>query len=72
MVKLNQVIRGTAHDFATRWCTGRPVFRELDAWIRRRLRCMKYKRLRSHDHRRWRLKPAERLGLLRMESFCPA
>ena len=34
--KLNQVIRGTALYFATRWFTGRHVFRDLDAWIRRR------------------------------------
>jgi RNA-directed DNA polymerase len=72
IVKLNQVIRGTAHYFATRWFTGRKVFRELDSWIRRRVRCMKYKRFRYHDNRRWRLKQAERLGLLRLESFCQA
>jgi len=68
--KLNQVIRGTAGYFATRWFTGRRVFRELDAWIRRRLRCLKYKRFRYHDNRRWRVKQAERLGLLSLESFC--
>jgi group II intron reverse transcriptase/maturase len=68
--KLNQVIRGTAHYFATRWFTGRHVFRDLDAWIRRRLRCMKFKRFRYHDNRRWRVKQAEQLGLLRLESFC--
>jgi hypothetical protein len=70
IAKLNQVIRGTAHYFATRWFTGRHVFRELDAWIRRRVRCMKYKRFRYHDNRRWRVKQAEHLGLLRLESFC--
>jgi group II intron reverse transcriptase/maturase len=68
--KLNQVIRGTAGYFATRWFTGRHVFRDLDAWIRRRVRCMKYKRFRYHDNRRWRVKQAERLGLLSLESFC--
>lgn len=68
--KLNQVIRGTALYFATRWFTGRKTFRELDAWIRRRLRCMKYKRFSYHDNHRWRIKQAERLGLLRLESFC--
>jgi group II intron reverse transcriptase/maturase len=72
IVKLNQVIRGTAHYFATRWFTGRQVFRELDSWIRRRVRCMKYKRFHYHDNRRWRVKQAERLGLLRLESFCQA
>jgi len=69
-IVLNQVIRGTAHYFATRWFTGRHVFRELDCWIRRRVRCMKYKRFRYHDNRRWRVKQAEHLGLLRLESFC--
>ena len=68
--KLNQVIRGTAHYFATRWFTGRHVFRELDSWIRRRVRCMKFKRFGYHDNRRWRVKQVEQLGLLRLESFC--
>jgi group II intron reverse transcriptase/maturase len=68
--KLNQVIRGTALYFATRWFTGRHVFRNLDGWIRRRVRCMKYKRFRYHDNRRWRVKQAEQLGLLSLESFC--
>jgi len=70
IVKLNQVIRGTAHYFATRWFTGRHVFRKLDSWIRRRVRCMKFKRFGYHDNRRWRVKQAEQLGLLRLESFC--
>lgn len=68
--KLNPVIRGTAGYFATRWFTGRQVFRELDSWIRRRLRCMKFKRFRYHDHRRMRLKQFEHLGLLSLESYC--
>lgn len=68
--KLNQVIRGTACYFATRWFTGRQVFRKLDSWIRRRVRCMKYKGFSYHDNRRFRLRQFERLGLLRLESFC--
>jgi RNA-directed DNA polymerase len=68
--KLNQVIRGTAHYFATRWFTGRRRFRDLDAWIRRRVRCMKFKRFSYHDNRRFRVKQFEQLGLLRLESFC--
>ena len=70
IVELNQVIRGTAGYFATRWFTGRHVFRELDSWIRRRLRCMKYKRFGYHDNRRMRTKQFQRLGLLSLESFC--
>lgn len=70
VTKLNQVIRGTAHYFVTRWFTGRDSLRLLDSWIRRRLRCMKYKRFSLHDNRRFRIKQFERLGLLRLESFC--
>ena len=72
IAELNRVIQGTAQYFATPWATGRDVFRDLDAYIRRRLRCMKYKRFRYHDNRRLRLKQFERLGLLRLESFWPA
>ena len=70
IVKLNRVIRGTAQYFTPRWSTGRWGMRELDAWIRRRLRCMRYKHFSYHHNRRFRLKHFERLGLLRLESFC--
>jgi RNA-directed DNA polymerase len=70
ITELNQVIRGTAQYFATRWFTGRDSLRQLDCWIRRRLRCMKKKRFSYHDNRRFRLKQFERLGLLSLESFC--
>lgn len=70
IVKLNQVIRGTAQYFATQWFTGRETFHQLDSWIRMRLRCMKYKRLNYGDNRRLRVKTFARLGLLSMESFC--
>ena len=68
--ELNRVIQGTANYFATRWSTHRWYFRELDGWIRRRLRCMKYKRFSYHHNRRMRLKQFDRLGLLSLESFC--
>ena len=68
--KLNRVIQGTANYFATRWSTNRWLLRRLDEWIRRRLRCMKYKRFSYHDNHRMRLKQFARLGLLRLESFC--
>lgn len=70
IVELNRVIGGTARYFATRWFTGRFGFRNLDAWIRRRLRCMKYKSFSYHHNRRFRVKQFEQLGLLRLESFC--
>jgi group II intron reverse transcriptase/maturase len=68
--ELNRVIRGTAHYFATRWSTVRGKFRRLDGWIRRRVRCMKFKRFSYHDNRRLRLKQVARLGLLSLEGFC--
>jgi RNA-directed DNA polymerase len=68
--ELNRVIRGTAQYFATHWSTVRSQFRELDAWIRRRVRCMKYKRFSYHDNHRLRLKQFAKLGLLSLESFC--
>jgi group II intron reverse transcriptase/maturase len=70
--KLNQVIQGTARYFATRWSTVRWRFRELDSWIRRRVRCLKFKRFSYHHNRRMRTKQMERLGLLSLESFCLA
>jgi group II intron reverse transcriptase/maturase len=67
---LNRVIQGTANYFATRWSTNRRYFRKLDSWVRRRVRCMKYKRFSYHDNRRMRRKQFDRLGLLSLESFC--
>jgi group II intron reverse transcriptase/maturase len=68
--KLNQVIRGTANYFAPRWSTSRWMFRKLDSYVRRRVRCMKYKRFSYHHNRRMRCKQFVRLGLLSLESFC--
>jgi group II intron reverse transcriptase/maturase len=70
LVQLNRVIQGTALYFATHWSTNRWLFRKLDSWIRRRLRCMKFKCFSYHHNRRMRWKQFERLGLLSLESFC--
>ena len=68
--RLNQVIRGTAHYFATPFFTARETFHKLDSWIRMRLRSMKYKRRNLDDNRKARIRSFERLGLLTLESFC--
>jgi group II intron reverse transcriptase/maturase len=68
--ELNRVIQGTANYFATRWSTNRWLFQKLDSWIRRRLRCMKFKRFSYHHNHRMRLKQFAKLGLLSLESFC--
>jgi len=69
--ELNRVIQGTANYFATGWSTNRWTLRKLDEWIRRRLRCMKYKRFSYHDNHRMPVTKLAGLGLLSLESFCP-
>jgi group II intron reverse transcriptase/maturase len=68
--ELNRVLQGTANYFTPRWSTNRWRFRQLDAWVRRRLRCLKFKRFSYHHNHRMRLKQFAKLGLLSMEHFC--
>jgi group II intron reverse transcriptase/maturase len=71
VARLNQVIRGTAHYFATRFATCRWTFQKLDSWIRMRLRAMKLKRKNYNDNRKLRVGYFRRqLGLLTLEEFC--
>jgi RNA-directed DNA polymerase len=69
--KLNQVIRGTANYFATTFSDVGDCFRDLDRWIRMRLRCMKYKRKSRADNRRIRLERFRHLGLLFLSDLRP-
>lgn len=69
--KLNQVIRGTANYFATSFSSVGDLFLRLDGWIRRRLRCMKYKRKSRADNGRYRLHNFRRLGLLSLRDLRP-
>src|SRR6185503_15174471 len=50
--RLNRVIRGTANYFATSFSSCVTLFRNLDAWIRMRLRCCKLKRKWHTDNKR--------------------
>jgi group II intron reverse transcriptase/maturase len=71
IVKLNQVIRGTANYFATSFSTCRWRFQKLDSWIRMRLRAMKLKRKSYNDNHKLRGGYFSRqLGLLTLEEFC--
>ena len=71
IVRLNQVLRGTAQYFATNFATCRWIFQKLDSWIRMRLRCMKLKRKNYNDNRKLRVAYFRRqLGLLTLEEFC--
>ena len=71
IVKLNQVLRGTAQYFAAPFATCRWMFQVLDSWIRMRLRCMQLKRKNYNDNRKLRVAYFRRkLGLLTLEEFC--
>jgi len=71
IIRLNQVIRGTANFFATLFSHNRNLFKRLDSWIRMRLRCMKYKHKWMTDNRRLRIKHLRNKGLLSLYDFYP-
>jgi group II intron reverse transcriptase/maturase len=62
--KLNRVIRGTVNYFGTKFSTVKTEFYRLDRWIRKRIRCMKYKRIWLTDNWRFKIKLIKRMGLL--------
>lgn len=62
--KLNRVIRGTVNYFGTKFSTMSATFFKLDRWIRKRIRCMKYKRIWQTDNWRYSIKHIEKMGLL--------
>ncbi|MCP4545124.1 MAG: group II intron reverse transcriptase/maturase [bacterium] len=72
VVKLNRVIRGTVNYFHTPFSTTLTQFRNLDAWIRKRIRCMKFKRIWVTDNRRMKNQHIYRLGLLSCRELCLA
>ena len=68
--KLNHVIRGTANYFATEFSTCTALFRQLDKWIRMRIRCMKFKRKCLDDNHRMKNRVFHRkLGLLNLLDY---
>ncbi len=72
IVKLNRVIRGTVNYFNASFASVITQFRKLDAWIRKRIRCMKYKRISRNDNWRMKKKYIYRLGLLSCHKLCLA
>ncbi len=58
--KLNAVVRGVARYFATPFSTCRGQFRDLDCWLRMRLRCMKKKRKSRSENYRIKVKHIRR------------
>ena len=72
IIKLNRVIRGTVNYFAPPFATVIAQFKRLDGWIRKRIRCMKYKRISRVDNKRMKIKHIRRLGLLSCWDLCLA
>ena len=62
--RLNVVIRGTVNYFFAPFTRNLAQFNELDRWIRRRIRCMKYKRFSLKDNCGFEDKHIRRLGLV--------
>ena len=62
--KLNRVLSGFAHYFATLWSTVRDQFVLLDHWIRMRVRSMKFKHISKGDNRRWSNGNLAHIGLM--------
>lgn len=62
--RLNRVIRGTVNYFSPKFSTMKSSFYKMDRWIRKRIRCMKYKRIWSTDNWRYTIKHIEKMGLI--------
>jgi hypothetical protein len=70
--KLNRVIRGTVNFFHPHFATTLNQFTRLDMWIRKRIRCLKFKRIWHTDNYRMKIKHIHRLGLLSCRELCLA
>jgi RNA-directed DNA polymerase len=70
--KLNAVIRGVARYFATWFTKCSNQFRELDRWLRMRLRCMRLKRKSRTANCRIKIKHLRRRGCVFLSDYlCP-
>ena len=70
--KLNRVIRGTVNFFHPHFATNLSQFSRLDKWIRKRIRCLKFKRIWHSDNYRMKNLHLRRLGLLSCRELCLA
>ena len=66
---INRVTRGVANYYTTDFSTVKTQFFKLDQMIRRRLRCMKMKRISGNDNHRIPNRYLERKGLISLYAF---
>jgi hypothetical protein len=64
VAQLNSVIRGVQRYFGTPFSTCAKQFRDLDEWVRMRLRCQRFKRKNRHDNYRCKDAHLQRMGLV--------
>lgn len=70
--KVNRVVRGTVNYYYTLFTTNLGQFNTLDKWIRKLIRCMKFKRIWRTDNRRLRIKHIRKMGFLSCRELCLA
>lgn len=70
--RVNRIIRGTVNYFYTLFTTNLGQFNALDRWIRKLIRCMKFKRIWRTDNRRLKDKHIRRMGFLSCRELCLA
>ena len=70
--RVNMVIRGTVNYFWAEYTTSLRRFTILDKWIRKRIRCMKFKRIWMSDNRRLKNRYIKRMGLISCKELCLA
>lgn len=69
ILRLNRSLTGYAHYFAAPFSRVKQQFMLLDRWIRKRLRCMKFKRIDRNDNWRLHNRHLATLGLVSLYSF---
>lgn len=69
LLSLNRSLRGFAHYFSAPFSHVKRQFDRLDRWIRKRLRCMKFKRISRNDNSRLFNRHLTNLGLVSLYSF---
>jgi RNA-directed DNA polymerase len=69
VVRVNAVVRGVARYFATPYATCVYQFRELDCWLRMRLRCMRLKRKSRSSNGRVKTKHIRRSGFVFLSDY---
>ena len=68
--RINQIVRGVANYFATSWTQVGRQFRDLDQWLRMRIRAMKFKRKHRTDNYRFQNRHLRNLGLIFLSDYC--